>query len=313
MGSLSCAPPANNLGASPRRMLCTVRSRRLGARQQECGGHHAGGQDVDFVVVGFGLGALGVLLGVVMLGWLAPRAQRAAARVSSPDDTARCQAIAAEHRGTGQAFLYSGGAMLLATVAALGGSLDDRTGAFLVTTTATVAAIGILLMGYLQRTRNPVPPRRRTRSTSGASTSFVTTPRVDTPSFLGDDPPGVQDAVPAASAIEESQTEIPSTGDADRETIIEEELAPSQLAVSGEDSSGAIEPDPLSDSSMTVKTTDSEIWQPANLATGNTSGGTDFAGNEDARNAEEVVSTERSTRSSPSGTDEEDSPLKHQS
>ena len=72
---------------------------------------------MDFVVVGFGLGALGVLLGVVMLGWLAPRSQRAAARVSAPDDAARRRAVAAEHRGTGQAFLYAGGAVLLATVA----------------------------------------------------------------------------------------------------------------------------------------------------------------------------------------------------
>ena len=192
--------------------------------------------------------------------------------------------------------------MLLATVAALGGSLDDRTGAFLVTTTATVAAIGILLMGYLQRTRNPVPPRRRTHSTPEASASLVTTPPVDTPSFLGDDAPWVEDAVPAASAIEESHTdpEIPSTGDVDGEAIIVEELAPSQPAASGEDSSGAIEPDPLGDSPMAVETTDSGIWQPANLATGNASGGIDFAGNEDARDADEVASTGRSTGSSPS-------------
>src|SRR5215208_7376773 len=108
-------------------MPCTVRSRRLGV-PAGAWDHHAGGQDVDFVVVGFGLGALGVLLGVFMLGWLAPRTQRAAARVSTPDDAARYQAVAADHHGTGQAFLYAGGAMLLATVAGLVGSLDDRTG-----------------------------------------------------------------------------------------------------------------------------------------------------------------------------------------
>jgi len=132
---------------------------------------------VDFVVVGFGLGALGVLLGVVMLGWLAPRSQRAAARVSAPDAAARHRAVAAEHRVNGQAFLYAGGAMLLATVAGLVGSLDDRTGAFLVTTTATVAAVGILLRGYLQRARNPVPPRRpaRRRAPRLAATSAPAT------------------------------------------------------------------------------------------------------------------------------------------
>ena len=116
---------------------------------------------MDFVVVGLGLGALGVLLGVVMLGWFAPRAQRAAAKAVAPDDAARDLAVAAEQRGTGQAFLYAGAAMLLATTGGLAGALDDRTGALLVATTATVAAIGILLAGYLHRTRNPVPRRRR--------------------------------------------------------------------------------------------------------------------------------------------------------
>jgi hypothetical protein len=268
---------------------------------------------VDFVVVGFGLGALGVLLGVVMLGWLAPRAQRAAARVSSPDDVVRCQVIAAEHRGTGQALLYSGGAMLLATVAALAGSLDDRTGAFLVTTTATVAAVGILLTGYLQRARNPVPPRRRTRSAPVASASLVTTPPVDTPSFLGDDAPWVQNAVPADSAIEESHTELPSTGDADGEAIIVEERAPSRSAVSGEDSSNAIERDLLGDSPIAAETTDSGIRQPAGHAPGSTSGGTDLAGNEVSGNAGGIVSTGHSIGSTSSGTDEEDPPPKYRS
>ena len=116
---------------------------------------------MDFVVVGFGLGALGVLLGVVMLGWLAPRAQRAAARSAAPDAAAHDLAIAAEHRRMGQAFLYAGAAMLLATVGGLAGALDDRTGALLVATTATVAAAGIVLGGYLHHVRNPAPRRRR--------------------------------------------------------------------------------------------------------------------------------------------------------
>ena len=115
---------------------------------------------MDFVVVGFGLGALGVLLGVVMLGWLAPRAQRAAGRSSYLDDAAHDLAIAAEHRRLGQAFLYAGAAMLLATIAGLAGALDDRTGALLVATTATVAAVGIVLGGYLHHARNPAPRRR---------------------------------------------------------------------------------------------------------------------------------------------------------
>ena len=198
---------------------------------------------MDFVVVGFGLGALGVLLGVVMLGWLAPRSQRAAARASSPDDAARCQAVAAEHRGTGQAFLYAGGAMLLATVGALVGSLDDRTGAFLVATTATVAAVGILLAGYLQRARNPVPPRRRTHSAPAASASIVTTPP---PSrrprrFLADESPWTQELVPTESELRLPFRDLPA-GDASREAIIVADTTRLPPAASSELSSGASHP-----------------------------------------------------------------------
>ncbi len=261
---------------------------------------------MDFVVVGFGLGALGVLLGVVMLGWLAPRAQRAATRVSSPDDVARSQAIAAEHRGTGQALLYSGGAMLLVTVAALGGSLDDRTGALLVTTTATVAAVGILFAGYLQRVRNPVPPRPRTRAAPAESASMAIIPApVDTPSLLVDAPPWAQDAVPAESNSEGPPNEDLPPGDSEGEATIVEELAPSLPVAGGEDSSGATEADPLGDSSVAVETIDSGIWQPADLAPGHTSGGTDLVESEDARNAGDVVSTTGSIGSPPSRTDEE--------
>jgi hypothetical protein len=267
---------------------------------------------VDFVVVGFGLGALGVLLGVIMLGLLAPRSQRAAARVSSQVDAARCQAIAAEHRGTGQALLYSGGAMLLVTVAALGGSLDDRTGALLVATTATVAAVGILLAGYLQRTRNPVPPRPRTRSAPAASASMVTIPpAVDAPSFLVDAPLLVQDAVSAESNLEDLPIEDFPAGDSAGEAAIVEELAPSLPAAGGEESSGTTESAPLGDASIAVETIDSEIWQPADHAAGNMSGSTDLVGNDDTRNAGGVVPTARSIGSSPSRTDEEDPPPRH--
>ena len=116
---------------------------------------------MDFVVVGFGLGALGVLLGVVMLGWLARTGRARRGARTDPDDAACDLAVAAECRGDGQAFLYAGGAMLLATVGGLAGALDDRTGAFLVATTATVAALGILLGGYLHRVA--LSRRRRTR------------------------------------------------------------------------------------------------------------------------------------------------------
>jgi hypothetical protein len=113
---------------------------------------------VDFVVVGFGLGALSVLLGVVMLSRAAGQADRAA----------------------GRACLYAGAAVLLATVGALAGSLDDRTGAYFVTTTVTVAALGFLVWNFLQRARHgppaPLRPESRARAVPPAA-------RAEFPSF----------------------------------------------------------------------------------------------------------------------------------
>jgi hypothetical protein len=239
---------------------------------------------VDFVVVGFGLGALGVLLGVVMLGWLASRWQRAAARASSADDAARCRAVAAEHRGTGQSLLYAGGAMLLVTVAGLLGSLDDRTGALLVTTTATVAAVGILLAAYLQRARNPVPPRRRTRSAPVATPSLVTaaTP-IDTPSFLADEPPPFHDPVVAESDIEGAHATMLTTRDADGEATVAQEMAPVPSAASTALPSSMADPGPLGDSPGGAEATASESWQPADHGAGNGSGDRDFAETEETK------------------------------
>jgi hypothetical protein len=114
---------------------------------------------VDFVVVGLGLGALGILIGVLLAGWLAARWERAAARAEAPDDCAYALAMAVWRRDAGQSFLSAGSAVLIATIGALAGSLDDRTGAYFVTTAVTVAALGLLLWGYLYRVRNPAPRR----------------------------------------------------------------------------------------------------------------------------------------------------------
>jgi len=269
---------------------------------------------VDFVVVGFGLGALGLLLGVVMLGWLTPRSRRAAARVSSADDAARWQAIAAEHHTTGRALLYSGGAILLATLAALASSLDDRTGALLVTTTATVAAIGILLAGYLQRARNPAPPRRRGRPAAAAGVTMVTAPpSVDAPSFLADEHPWPQNAVPAESSFEGPPTADFPADNSDGEEIIVKELAPVPSVIPGEDLSGSFDRDQRGGSLVAEETTDSGSWLPADRAADNTSVNTDVEAVEDAQKAGDVVSTAHSTRLSSSGPDDEDPPLRHES
>jgi hypothetical protein len=134
---------------------------------------------VDFVVVGFGVGALGVLLGVLLRGWRAPRCERAAARAADPAVAAYERANAAECLAAGQAFLAAGGAVVLATVGGLAGGMDDRSGAVLVATTATVAALGIILWGYLHRSRHPMPARPRRR---------VTNVETRTPSALAPEP-----------------------------------------------------------------------------------------------------------------------------
>lgn len=112
-------------------------------------------------MVGLGLGALAILSGIVMLGALSGRWERAAARAADPGDAAYARAVAASRGATGQDLLWAGAAMLLATVGALAGSLDDRTGALLVATTATVAALGLLLRAHLYRVRHPLPRRSR--------------------------------------------------------------------------------------------------------------------------------------------------------
>lgn len=262
---------------------------------------------MDFVVVGFGLGALGVLLGVVMLGWLEPRSRRAAALVSSPDDATRHRALAAERHGTGQAFLYAGGALLLATVAGLVGSLDDRTGAFLVTTTATVGAIGILFVGYLQRVRNPVPARRRTRSTPVASSSLVAAPPLaDIPSFLADEPAPVPDSARAENGLQEPPLDVRPASVSDGDAIAVEEMAPLAAGGSGAFPSSATDPGPPDDSPFAAESIDAASWRRAAERADNGSDDTDLAEIGEARDAGSVSPVSRMTESARSRSDDED-------
>jgi hypothetical protein len=129
---------------------------------------------VDFVVVGFGLGGLAIVLGL-MLGWAAASRDRAALRAPFPEVATRDRAIARDRRGAGQALLSAGGAVLVATIGALVGGLDDQTGAFFVTTTATVSALGVLVWAYLHRSRHPRPPRARRQLPSAPAAEIVPT------------------------------------------------------------------------------------------------------------------------------------------
>lgn len=118
---------------------------------------------MDFLVVGLGLGALAILGGIVMVTLIAWRSERAARRATRLEDQRYHVASAAARNAAGQALIAAGAMILLATVGAIAGSLDDRTGSLLVATTATVAAIGLVVRDFLYRARNPMPRRPRTR------------------------------------------------------------------------------------------------------------------------------------------------------
>jgi hypothetical protein len=188
---------------------------------------------LDFVVVGLTLGALAVLAGVILLGWETGRWQRHAARAESSATAARYIAIAADRRSTGEALLYAGAAIVLATVGALVGSLDDRTGAFFVVTTVTVAAGGILLRAYLHRARHPIPvaPRRVTRpvpsaitAASGINVLFSEPTHGNASAALGDVETTEAEA-PAVAPVDETVDPADTTPTEPSDDALEGELA----------------------------------------------------------------------------------------
>ena len=59
------------------------------------------------------------------------------------------------------AALVSGAVLLLVTLGGITANLPDRTGAFLIASVATVAAVGLLAWDFVYRRQHPTPPRRR--------------------------------------------------------------------------------------------------------------------------------------------------------
>jgi hypothetical protein len=119
---------------------------------------------VDFLVVGLGLGALSILSGIVMVTLMVWRWERAARRATVPEERRYHVACAGSRNASGQALIVVGVVILLATIGAVAGSLDDRTGSLLVATTATVAGLGLIVRDFLYRARNPMPRRPRART-----------------------------------------------------------------------------------------------------------------------------------------------------
>lgn len=138
---------------------------------------------MDFLVVGLGLGALSILSGITMVTLVVWRWQRATQRATLPEEQRYFVACAASRNAAGQALIAAGAAILLATIGAVAGSLDDRTGSLLVATTATVAALGLIVRDFLYRSRNPMPRRPRSRALEApvAATPTRTAPLVIAP------------------------------------------------------------------------------------------------------------------------------------
>lgn len=117
---------------------------------------------MDFVVIGLGLGALALLAGLALLCLVAPRWSRRAAAATHPADAVYARAVGAERQATGQSLLAVGGVLLLTTVGGVSAGLDDKTGALVLSSVATVAALGLVGWDALYRRQHPRPPQRRT-------------------------------------------------------------------------------------------------------------------------------------------------------
>lgn len=132
----------------------------------------AGGHGVDFVVVGFGLGALGILLGIALRDggswWWRPRPDRS---VPGGEVTRRVGWGRACRAG-GRLLALGGGAICAATLLALALGLADRTGAALVLAVVLVAFGAVLAWSALYTQRfHPRPPRTRIAARTATATA----------------------------------------------------------------------------------------------------------------------------------------------
>lgn len=162
---------------------------------------------MDFVVVGLGLGALGVLVGLALRD-LAPRPWRVrAATHRPPAEVARRVAQARALRVGGRVLALAGGALWLATLAALAAGLDDRAGALVVLIVATLllVAISAWVAAYAHR-YHPRPARRPARTTTPAAgpPPLAAAITAETPAWpTADDPasPILPDPMPAPEPL----------------------------------------------------------------------------------------------------------------
>lgn len=130
---------------------------------------------MDFVVVGFGFGALGVVLGFSLrdLGPWLRRIPRE--RELSGDESARRVAWGRACRAAGAAIAIAGGAVWLVAVVALLAGTSDRDGLLLVMGALALAVLGLVIWGasyvrrYHPRSPRPRPTPRAARAASASS------------------------------------------------------------------------------------------------------------------------------------------------
>ena len=129
---------------------------------------------MDFVVVGLGLGAIGILLGLLLRdapGWRAALAPGPAADGAPPvADTFA--------RGLGTFLLVCGAALTVLTFLGLGTGLSDDRGTLLVAGTVTIALLG-LVAWLVQQLRHR--PSGRPAAVADVAASDATAPPSDSP------------------------------------------------------------------------------------------------------------------------------------
>ena len=137
---------------------------------------------MDFVVVGLGLGAIGILLGLLLRdapGWRAALAPGPAADGAPPvADTFA--------RGLGTFLLVCGAALTVLTFLGLGTGLSDERGTLLVAGTVTIALLGLVawLVQHL-RHRPSARPAAAAASDAVATAAPAGSPPLGTAAVLG--------------------------------------------------------------------------------------------------------------------------------
>lgn len=207
---------------------------------------------MDFVVVGLGVGALAILLGLMSREagsrwWPLRRDQPLA-----PAEQARRLAIGRAGRAGGLVLCLAGGAIIIATLIALGLNLSDQAGAILVMATISVTVFAGVAWAALYVARYhprplPRPPGRRAASpswTDEASSSLPGTSDVAVNPLT---------ALPGASGAGDRELEAPVAAEPpdDAERVISE-----ADVADGDGSSVPAEPSPEA-------TTDQPTIEPA--------------------------------------------------